>query len=876
MRKHFFTYISLFLIPCCLFALEDAWNPACDPTNGWDWINTDRDGKSWWTEAGLPNPFRSTDFYTGIRLNDPSAYHPSHGWELYVRRIFIDDANLQPSINASGSRQYMPDANGIYPSNQFTRLPSNVLLKRPFFILYNKYSGVLRYFVYRGDGTGTNPAEGIKAEIFVNGTDGKIFNKHGFFLGANGLSLEDIGTGLPIDKSKLTFLTTCVTDNWYVFDAKLNYDPNNYFGQNIKLTFRVDFYIFNTSKLTMGGSFISPRTQYVAANGALNTPLAATSAPAASPNEFFNSIGSAFGKLDKTIGEAGQSELNKLAEPGKNTVKTLFDWNTTVIEKDLAFDNFIGLVPNALKSAAPLFALQGFVSLFVDALGTNTTNGGYVKVGWDTSYINMNGALEIIQQDPWGHFEIGVAGSWPGSLSGDIPYFSKTHDKETKLGLYTMIYRPKMRISSKKYKEQAHQWEELVCSSSCGSGCSVQQRETKYVIHRHYASTINPRNSLIVNPLVKDQLELQPLLGGPSLDIRQNISCLQGSSRGPVSNGTSYSYEYPIRIGTINSTWRDCSGIEHPYSMGRYSWLNYTTVPLEPNQANSLEPAQRNYVAIQPNQVIPLETFPEYEYAYPIAYTIQYEQEAFYISSSANSGALKNADFNKKALIMHIYFKVNGGPIGLKGAYNETIEYLTKDFVNPLNITLSNQSVLSGQTVSLKAANNIDAMNYILSPSSNVELNAGHNITLSPGFDAQAGSLFGAQIIDWGTQPLARPFQEHTEEHFQPDSTPDTIAAAAEDKFELYQNTPNPFNPTTNISFIIPRANTLPSNVTIDAYNAQGRKIATIASGIFTAGKHSVSWDGNDSKGKPVPSGIYFYKICTGKHSASKRMILVR
>lgn len=85
-------------------------------------------------------------------------------------------------------------------------------------------------------------------------------------------------------------------------------------------------------------------------------------------------------------------------------------------------------------------------------------------------------------------------------------------------------------------------------------------------------------------------------------------------------------------------------------------------------------------------------------------------------------------------------------------------------------------------------------------------------------------------------------------------------------------NYPNPFNPTTNISFSV-NNNT---RVKLDIYNAKGQKIRNLLDEIKSIGDHEVIWDGNDEEGKPCPSGFYFCKIQTDQANKIHKMMLVK
>ena len=91
-------------------------------------------------------------------------------------------------------------------------------------------------------------------------------------------------------------------------------------------------------------------------------------------------------------------------------------------------------------------------------------------------------------------------------------------------------------------------------------------------------------------------------------------------------------------------------------------------------------------------------------------------------------------------------------------------------------------------------------------------------------------------------------------------------------EYAVVSNHPNPFNPSTTISF------TLPSTARADlaVYSISGQKVRTLLSERMTAGTHSTVWDGKDDSGKAVSSGVYLAHLRVGKQSASRRMTLVK
>jgi len=86
-------------------------------------------------------------------------------------------------------------------------------------------------------------------------------------------------------------------------------------------------------------------------------------------------------------------------------------------------------------------------------------------------------------------------------------------------------------------------------------------------------------------------------------------------------------------------------------------------------------------------------------------------------------------------------------------------------------------------------------------------------------------------------------------------------------EFKLYQNYSNPFNPTTNIKFDIPKS----THVKIIIYNAVGQEVAALVNEKLNTGSYEVDWNASG-----YPSGVYFYKLVTNDFVSVKKMILVK
>lgn len=91
-------------------------------------------------------------------------------------------------------------------------------------------------------------------------------------------------------------------------------------------------------------------------------------------------------------------------------------------------------------------------------------------------------------------------------------------------------------------------------------------------------------------------------------------------------------------------------------------------------------------------------------------------------------------------------------------------------------------------------------------------------------------------------------------------------------ELSLSQNYPNPFNPGTTIEFTLPDARL----VSVAVYDPQGRLVARLADGVHPGGRHVTTWDGRDSSGKMVGSGIYFCRLEAGNRVLARKMIFLK
>ncbi len=93
--------------------------------------------------------------------------------------------------------------------------------------------------------------------------------------------------------------------------------------------------------------------------------------------------------------------------------------------------------------------------------------------------------------------------------------------------------------------------------------------------------------------------------------------------------------------------------------------------------------------------------------------------------------------------------------------------------------------------------------------------------------------------------------------------------------FSLAQNYPNPFNPSTTISYRIPEG-TSPTPVKLSVFDLRGRKVIELVNSDQAGGTYSVLWNGKDSSGRPVASGVYFYRLQAAGQNAARKMVLLK
>ncbi len=162
------------------------------------------------------------------------------------------------------------------------------------------------------------------------------------------------------------------------------------------------------------------------------------------------------------------------------------------------------------------------------------------------------------------------------------------------------------------------------------------------------------------------------------------------------------------------------------------------------------------------------------------------------------------------------------------------------------------------------------------------------HLLIRPLVDNFIGDLAG--ILDSGQKAELNEFLEHLEERRAQREAGDSDANISESSlastglaagvelpkgFSLAQNSPNPFNPSTTISYSVPEGSGgVP--VSLAVYDVRGREVVRLVEAFSGGGSYSVVWSGLDSNGRQVPSGVYIYKLTAGEHEQSRKMVMLK
>ena len=97
-------------------------------------------------------------------------------------------------------------------------------------------------------------------------------------------------------------------------------------------------------------------------------------------------------------------------------------------------------------------------------------------------------------------------------------------------------------------------------------------------------------------------------------------------------------------------------------------------------------------------------------------------------------------------------------------------------------------------------------------------------------------------------------------------------AQALPSRLELLAARPNPFNPSTILTYRLPAA----GEVSLRVYNVSGELVRTLVAGELAAGEHTSLWDGRTNRGQAVSSGVYLVRLRAGGRDATQKIQLVK
>ncbi|MBN2355599.1 carboxypeptidase regulatory-like domain-containing protein, partial [candidate division KSB1 bacterium] len=244
---------------------------------------------------------------------------------------------------------------------------------------------------------------------------------------------------------------------------------------------------------------------------------------------------------------------------------------------------------------------------------------------------------------------------------------------------------------------------------------------------------------------------------------------------------------------------------------------------------------------------------------------LQYYKEVYYPAEATlikikDSEPVKNIHFN---LIPSPYMfldtpgaKEGNSANGIYGrivdAQNNTVTnaviYLLDEYGNPVLFTISDE------------AGNYEFLGV---PAGNYYLQAG-KLGYSTTFNGNAQSRSEANhfAVGDGLVEINIILSSRTTE--VEESSPESLT--------LLGNYPNPFNPETTIEFSLPK----PMYTEIRIFNTRGQEVIRLQQGVLPTGNHHIKWDGRDTAGRPLGSGLYIYRLETETETKTSKLLLLR
>lgn len=219
---------------------------------------------------------------------------------------------------------------------------------------------------------------------------------------------------------------------------------------------------------------------------------------------------------------------------------------------------------------------------------------------------------------------------------------------------------------------------------------------------------------------------------------------------------------------------------------------------------------------------------------------------------------------------------LNGWPISLAGQFvypplaadldqDNLLEIVSVSNLNKVFAYHANGEPVSGTPIPLNLGNDTPASIADIDGDGDYELvGSSENMIYAIDFKTEKGSK-----LPWRTY---RGNYRRTGNYTDNLLTDSQEVAIHINSLQLFANYPNPFNPTTNIRFVLPEK----ANVSLNIYNIKGQKVVALAESEFLSGEHTIQWNGMDSNNRSVASGVYFYRLKTDKQEFIRKCLLLK
>ncbi len=337
--------------------------------------------------------------------------------------------------------------------------------------------------------------------------------------------------------------------------------------------------------------------------------------------------------------------------------------------------------------------------------------------------------------------------------------------------------------------------------------------------------------------------------------------------------------QVPVRAGLLTNVQTYFWRVRTTNPIGTGPWANpfrFMTLLIPPVAPVLVEP---------PNGAVDISTTPTLNWdsvQYAASFRVQLSTDStFTIPPLINAGGLTFSQYNVPGGILSnnttYYWRVNATNNAGTGPYSQVWRFhtvISPPVAAPTLLAPPNGSTNQLLTLTLDWNDVFGITGYKLLISTDSLFNSTLlDTTITPSqFSVPAGLLSGSSVYYWrvrgfnvgGFGPWSVTWRFTTQIiGIEP------ISNIIPDKFMLYNNYPNPFNPVTTIDFDIPSG--INSHTELVIYDITGRIISVLVNSSLRSGKYSVSW-----KGSNYSSGVYFYRLSAGKFVDIKKMVVIK